>query len=98
MELDLILNKTSRLQILRVISKIKSYMHIENRFQNPSKCSIKQRKKRFQTRTKRHLKKSRAKQHWFRDNIFGRNMFLHERVSNGSPWVSTKFNTREGRV
>ncbi len=52
-ELDLILNKTSRLQILRVISKIKRYMHIENRFQNHSKCS---KEKKFQTRTKGHLK------------------------------------------
>jgi hypothetical protein len=45
MELDLILKKTSRLQIFRVISNIKSFMHVENRFQNRSKCSIKQRKK-----------------------------------------------------
>jgi hypothetical protein len=50
MELDLILNKTSRLQILRVISKIKSYVHIENLNVLSNKG------KKFQTRTKGHVK------------------------------------------
>jgi hypothetical protein len=54
--------------------------------------------KKFQTRTKGHLKNQEPSNIGLEITYLVETMSLHERVSNGSSWVSTKFNTREGRV